>query len=142
VEQTSVEDTVAQVKVEVGEVHFEVVSSEEALVVKVVSEVPVSITEEVTAEVKNSSVVVEEVYDVVEEVCVPDITLCENVSEGEPGIELAIPSNWKAREKLVAESRSDPSIKHLRKLADRKEQGYSWSEGLVLKTRLDTLGRP
>jgi len=61
--------------------------------------------------------------------CVPDLKVCESTSEGEPELVLAIPSNGKAREKLVVEIRSDTSIEHFRCLA---EQGYSCSDGLIL----------
>ena len=58
-----------------------------------------------------------------------------------PVLDIAIPRFSEDNAKLREDTISDDSLKTMRNLADKKHQGYSWKSGLVIRERLDDLGR-
>ena len=58
-----------------------------------------------------------------------------------PALDIAIPRFTEDNAKLREDTITDESLKTMRNLADKKHQGYSWKSGLVIRERLDDLGR-
>ena len=61
--------------------------------------------------------------------------------ESTPAIDIAIPKFTEDNSKLREDTVSDDSLKTMRNLADKEQQGYSWKAGLVIRERFDDLGR-
>ena len=56
-------------------------------------------------------------------------------------IEIAVPRYTENNDKLREDTLTDESLKTMRSLADSNQQGYSWKSGLIVRERLDDLGR-
>ena len=61
--------------------------------------------------------------------------------EKTPNLDIAIPKFTEENAILREHTLSDESLKVMRNLADKKQQGYSWKAGLIVRERLDDLGR-
>ena len=79
--------------------------------------------------------------------CVSEET--ESVTSGENNtgdteteiLNIAIPKYTEDNAKIREDTISDSTLKTMRELADKKLQGYHWQAGLVIRERLDDLGR-
>ena len=59
----------------------------------------------------------------------------------EPQLSLIDIKEGSSTDELRKETLSDSSLEVIRKLADKKTNGYLWNKGLVVRQRLDDLGR-
>ena len=48
-------------------------------------------------------------------------------------MELPPVEKGKSRERLVKETKADPSLQPWRQLADREDKGFSWDHGLLVQ---------
>ena len=56
-------------------------------------------------------------------------------------LEITTPKYSEDNAKLREESLTDEGLKTMRELANNNQQGYSWKSGLIIRERLDDLGR-
>ena len=56
-------------------------------------------------------------------------------------LDITIPRYTEDNSKLRENTMSDSTLKNMRELADKKLQGYYWQGGLIIRERLDDLGR-
>ena len=65
-------------------------------------------------------------------------TACDSSDET---LNITIPKYSEENRKLRDHIMSDSTLKHMKELADNKLQGYHWQDGLIIRERLDDLGR-